>query len=162
MPIATEFDPELVIVSAGFDAADGDRIGGYAITPEGKGLVDWICDGACVCVQVWLSAAYVQKWPLRIRRLKQLPVNHAGDRVATERQEGGGVTRHQLAMLYDVPHRVRAHDAPADEASGGQDCALPGGRLRQHGSVHVSHRLPAHIARYRSELRGRGVMSELV
>lgn len=37
MPIATEFDPELVIVSAGFDAADGDRIGGYAITPEGKG-----------------------------------------------------------------------------------------------------------------------------
>lgn len=35
MPIARQFDPELVIVSAGFDAADGDRIGGYAVTAEG-------------------------------------------------------------------------------------------------------------------------------
>ncbi|KAI9825223.1 MAG: Histone deacetylase hda1 [Thelocarpon impressellum] len=33
MPIATEFDPDLVIVSAGFDAAMGDELGGCFVTP---------------------------------------------------------------------------------------------------------------------------------
>ncbi|KAI4908918.1 hypothetical protein J4E90_008656 [Alternaria incomplexa] len=33
MPIATEFDPDLVIVSAGFDAAEGDLLGGCFVTP---------------------------------------------------------------------------------------------------------------------------------
>lgn len=35
MPIATEFNPSLVLVSAGFDAARGDPLGGYQVTPEG-------------------------------------------------------------------------------------------------------------------------------
>uniref|UniRef100_A0A3B4AX09 Protein deacetylase HDAC6 n=1 Tax=Periophthalmus magnuspinnatus TaxID=409849 RepID=A0A3B4AX09_9GOBI len=35
MPIATEFNPDLVLVSAGFDAARGDPLGGYNVTPEG-------------------------------------------------------------------------------------------------------------------------------
>ncbi|KAJ8393479.1 hypothetical protein AAFF_G00059520 [Aldrovandia affinis] len=34
MPIARQFDPELVLVSAGFDAARGDPLGGYQVTPE--------------------------------------------------------------------------------------------------------------------------------
>ncbi|KAF2878298.1 putative histone deacetylase [Massariosphaeria phaeospora] len=33
MPIATEFDPDLVIISAGFDAAEGDVLGGCHVTP---------------------------------------------------------------------------------------------------------------------------------
>lgn len=33
MPVATEFDPDLVIVSAGFDAAAGDELGGCNVTP---------------------------------------------------------------------------------------------------------------------------------
>lgn len=33
MPIATEFDPDLVIISAGFDAAEGDTLGGCHVTP---------------------------------------------------------------------------------------------------------------------------------
>jgi histone deacetylase 6 len=33
MPIATEFNPDLVIVSAGFDAAEGDLLGGCFVTP---------------------------------------------------------------------------------------------------------------------------------
>ena len=33
MPIAQEFDPDLVIVSAGFDAAVGDELGGCFVTP---------------------------------------------------------------------------------------------------------------------------------
>ncbi|CAG8446579.1 1716_t:CDS:10 [Diversispora eburnea] len=37
MPIARQYNPDLVIVSAGFDAAEGheDAIGGYKITPRG-------------------------------------------------------------------------------------------------------------------------------
>ncbi|XP_067096695.1 histone deacetylase 6 isoform X1 [Osmerus mordax] len=35
LPIAREFDPGLVLVSAGFDAARGDPLGGYQVTPEG-------------------------------------------------------------------------------------------------------------------------------
>lgn len=34
MPIAFEFDPDLVIVSAGFDAAEGDVIGGCHVSPN--------------------------------------------------------------------------------------------------------------------------------
>lgn len=33
MPIAQEFDPDLVIISAGFDAAAGDDLGGCFVTP---------------------------------------------------------------------------------------------------------------------------------
>ena len=33
MPIAEEFDPDLVIISAGFDAAAGDELGGCFVTP---------------------------------------------------------------------------------------------------------------------------------
>jgi histone deacetylase 6 len=33
MPIATEFDPDLVIISAGFDAAEGDTLGGCHVSP---------------------------------------------------------------------------------------------------------------------------------
>mmetsp|Transcript_9668 Transcript_9668/g.29296 ORF Transcript_9668/g.29296 Transcript_9668/m.29296 type:complete len:597 (-) Transcript_9668:192-1982(-) len=35
VPIAYEFNPDLIIVSAGFDAADGDPIGQCRVTPEG-------------------------------------------------------------------------------------------------------------------------------
>ncbi|ETW78721.1 hypothetical protein HETIRDRAFT_324562 [Heterobasidion irregulare TC 32-1] len=35
MPIALEFAPELVIISAGFDAADGDELGQCHVTPAG-------------------------------------------------------------------------------------------------------------------------------
>lgn len=37
MPIATEFDPDLVIIAAGFDAAKGDMLGGCKVsTPTGR------------------------------------------------------------------------------------------------------------------------------
>jgi len=35
IPIAEEFDPDLVIISAGFDAAVGDHLGGCFVTPSG-------------------------------------------------------------------------------------------------------------------------------
>ena len=35
MPIATEFEPDIILVAAGFDAAEGDPLGGCYVTPEG-------------------------------------------------------------------------------------------------------------------------------
>jgi acetoin utilization deacetylase AcuC-like enzyme len=35
LPIARSFEPELVLVSAGFDAADGDLLGGMRVSPGG-------------------------------------------------------------------------------------------------------------------------------
>ncbi|CAL1542444.1 unnamed protein product [Lymnaea stagnalis] len=35
MPIAYQYAPELVIISAGFDSATGDPLGGYSVTPAG-------------------------------------------------------------------------------------------------------------------------------
>jgi acetoin utilization deacetylase AcuC-like enzyme len=64
MPAAREFAPELVLVSAGFDACLGDPIGGYAVTPACFGamvarlatlaqgrLVLVLEGGALVCVR---------------------------------------------------------------------------------------------------------------
>lgn len=39
IPIAVEFDPDLVIISSGFDAAEGDPIGGYHLTPNAYGYL---------------------------------------------------------------------------------------------------------------------------
>lgn len=35
LPIATSFEPELILVSCGFDAAAGDLLGGMSVTPQG-------------------------------------------------------------------------------------------------------------------------------
>jgi histone deacetylase 6 len=43
LPIAYEFDPELVLISAGFDAAIGDQLGGCKVTPEAYGhFTHWL------------------------------------------------------------------------------------------------------------------------
>ena len=39
LPVADAFDPELVLVSAGFDAADGDPLGSMRVSPEGYGAL---------------------------------------------------------------------------------------------------------------------------
>eukprot|EP00877_Chromochloris_zofingiensis_P011018 jgi/Chrzof1/616/Cz01g22160.t1 len=34
LPVAYEFSPDIIIVSAGFDAAEGDPLGGCHVSPE--------------------------------------------------------------------------------------------------------------------------------
>lgn len=59
LPIAYEFDPELVLVSAGFDAAIGDPLGGYKVTPEAYGLfTHWMASLAEGKVVVCLEGGY--------------------------------------------------------------------------------------------------------
>ncbi|KAJ6766609.1 HISTONE DEACETYLASE [Salix purpurea] len=39
IPVAKKFDPDMIIVSAGFDAADGDPLGGCCVTPYGYSVM---------------------------------------------------------------------------------------------------------------------------
>ena len=56
-PIALEFNPELILVSAGFDTYAGDPLGGMNVTPEGfagltrtiMNIADECCGGKMVC-----------------------------------------------------------------------------------------------------------------
>ncbi|XP_058974555.1 histone deacetylase 6-like isoform X2 [Musca domestica] len=59
MPIAYEFDPQLVLVSAGFDAAIGDPLGGCKVTPEAYGLfTHWLSALANGRIIVCLEGGY--------------------------------------------------------------------------------------------------------
>ena len=49
-PIALEFKPEIILVSAGFDICMGDPLGGMSVTPAGfAGLTRTIMDVADAC-----------------------------------------------------------------------------------------------------------------
>ncbi|CAG8458497.1 9441_t:CDS:10 [Dentiscutata erythropus] len=57
MPIAMQYNPDLVIVSAGFDAAEGHDgfIGGYKITPRGGYALEPLSASASACLSALLG-----------------------------------------------------------------------------------------------------------
>lgn len=59
MPIAYEYNPELVLVSAGFDAAIGDPLGGCKVTPEAYGhFTHWLLSLANGRIVICLEGGY--------------------------------------------------------------------------------------------------------
>lgn len=59
MPIAYQFNPELILISAGFDACIGDSLGGYTVTPEAFGLfTHWLMSLANGRVILALEGGY--------------------------------------------------------------------------------------------------------
>lgn len=59
MPVATHFNPDLVLISAGFDAALGDPLGGCKISPAGYGhMTQMLCSLAGGRVVVALEGGY--------------------------------------------------------------------------------------------------------
>ncbi|XP_043284790.1 histone deacetylase 6 isoform X2 [Venturia canescens] len=59
MPIAYQFNPELVLISAGFDACIGDPLGGYTVSPETYGhLTHWLSGLANGRVVIALEGGY--------------------------------------------------------------------------------------------------------
>ncbi|XP_076299749.1 histone deacetylase 6 isoform X1 [Lasioglossum baleicum] len=59
MPIACQFNPELILVSAGFDACIGDPLGGCLVSPELYGhLVHWLSSLANGRVILSLEGGY--------------------------------------------------------------------------------------------------------
>ncbi|KAI9800437.1 MAG: Histone deacetylase hda1 [Piccolia ochrophora] len=73
MPIAAEFDPDLVIVSAGFDAAAGDTIGGCFVTPPCyahmlHGLMSLAKGKVVVCLEGGYNLDSISKSALAVTR----------------------------------------------------------------------------------------------
>ncbi|XP_046383461.1 histone deacetylase 6 isoform X1 [Ischnura elegans] len=59
LPIAYEYAPELVIISAGFDAAVGDPLGGCKVTPEGYAhMASWLSTLANGKIVIILEGGY--------------------------------------------------------------------------------------------------------
>lgn len=64
MPIVKEFKPQITLVSAGFDGADGHsaQLGGYKISPAGFGYMTnqlmSVCEGKVVLV---LEGLYIKR-----------------------------------------------------------------------------------------------------
>lgn len=59
LPIAYQYNPELVLISAGFDAAEGDPLGGCKVSPEAFGhMTHWLSPLANGRVIVCLEGGY--------------------------------------------------------------------------------------------------------
>jgi acetoin utilization deacetylase AcuC-like enzyme len=58
IPVATEFRPDLILISAGFDAAQGDPLGKCNITPEGYALMTSQLLQVCPKVVLVLEGGY--------------------------------------------------------------------------------------------------------
>merc|ERR1719428_1928118 len=132
LPAARQFKPDLIIISAGFDAAKGDPLGGYKITPAGyahmtrrlqalpssNGRVVAVLEGGYNLESISASASAVCNaltgrgavGPLTTRPPKKSAVDTIGHAVAIHR--ANGLLRHvPLESAYDDERR-RGKAAP--------------------------------------------------
>ena len=57
-PYALQFNPDLIIVSCGFDAAKGDPLGECHVTPQGYYELTQILQGICPKIAMVLEGGY--------------------------------------------------------------------------------------------------------
>ena len=57
-PVIREFKPDLLIISAGFDSAVGDPLGGVGVTPLGYAYMTWGLRSLCKKVVAVLEGGY--------------------------------------------------------------------------------------------------------
>lgn len=58
LPVAFSFAPELIIISAGFDSADGDPLGGCRLSPEGYACMTKLLMSVCPRIVLALEGGY--------------------------------------------------------------------------------------------------------
>ena len=109
LPAVNAFAPDMILISAGFDAAEGDPLRGYHLTPEGyahmtrrlqavpssQGRVVVVLEGGYNLESISSSASAVCKTlrgaetePLTIRPPKKTAVNTVGHALAVHRANG--------------------------------------------------------------------------
>lgn len=90
MPVANEYDPDLVLVASGFDAAQGDQLGGCHITPAGYSqmthmLMSLANGKVVVCLEGGYNLRSISVSALAVTKtLMGQPPTRVGDSVATE------------------------------------------------------------------------------
>lgn len=109
-PVALEFDPELVLVSAGFDIHENDPLGGMRVSPEGfAGLTRAIMDIAETCcdgkVVITLEGGYDldglrDSIKAVLRELAGLTETHYDDMVAQADQDKLKYAMEQVSQVH--------------------------------------------------------------
>lgn len=57
-PVIREFEPDMILISAGFDSALGDPLGGTGVTPTGYAYITWCLRNICPKTTVVLEGGY--------------------------------------------------------------------------------------------------------
>jgi len=138
MPIATEFDPDLVIISAGFDAAEGDVLGGCHVSP------------ACY--------AHMTHMLMRIARGKMAVCLEGGYNLRSIARSALAVTR---TLMLQPPDRLAENLEPTQSAvrtieqvkrqqSRYWKCLYPKQVDRNNPSFHATKRLHEILRTYQS------------
>jgi histone deacetylase 6 len=58
IPTSKEYDPQIILISAGFDAAEGDPLGGYKVTPAGFYQMTKMLKNICPHIAIILEGGY--------------------------------------------------------------------------------------------------------
>ncbi|KIW43996.1 uncharacterized protein PV06_05040 [Exophiala oligosperma] len=99
MPIATEFDPDFVIVASGFDAAAGDELGGCYVTPPCYAhmthmLMSLANGKIAVCLEGGYNFQAISKSALAVARVLM------GE--PPDRLQATGATKHAIDTIAQV------------------------------------------------------------
>ncbi|CEP02835.1 Histone deacetylase domain-containing protein [Plasmodiophora brassicae] len=106
VPIANEFKPQLIIVSAGFDACDGDPLGGMSVTPKGFSQMLSMLIPVCSRIVLALEGGY------NVQAIANCSAACLGvlldGAVSTDSpaQNGKSKTRKQLLMQAEVDEMI--------------------------------------------------------
>jgi len=104
MPIAVEFAPDLVIVAAGFDAAEGDTLGGCHVSPAGYAhmthmLMSLANGKIAVCLEGGYNLGSIAKSALAVTRTL---MGEPPDRLISTTPTNTGVDDVQLVILQQA------------------------------------------------------------
>ena len=102
MPVAREFDPDLVIIASGFDAADGDQLGGCFVTPPCYShmtheLMSLAKGKLVVCLEGGYNLRSISKSALAVTRTL---VGEMPDRLQDTKPTQSGIETVQMVAMY--------------------------------------------------------------
>jgi len=102
MPVAFEFNPDLVIIAAGFDAAQGDMLGGCFVSPAGYAhmthMLMSLAEGRlAVCLEGGYNLAAIANSALAVTRVL---MGEPPDRLEETRPTNAGLQTVQMVAMY--------------------------------------------------------------
>lgn len=138
LPVAYQFDPELVLVSAGFDAARGDPLGGCLVSPEcyahmthlllglAGGRVVLVLEGGYNLVSISESMTMCTRTLLGdpLPELGRLRAPHPGALQSLARASAAH-REYWSCLRLDVPVQEDARPEPGPDAASGESPSPP-------------------------------------
>ncbi|KAL9080214.1 MAG: hypothetical protein Q9157_000997 [Trypethelium eluteriae] len=131
MPIAQEFGPDLVIISAGFDAADGDELGQCHVTPAGYAhmthmLMSLAKGKVAVCLEGGYNLRSIAKSALAVTRTL---MGEPPDRLFSTEPTAAGVETVQMVIRSQAKYWACMYPKSESQADGVLQKELRGERL---------------------------------